>query len=357
MFVWDDFVQVLKQTSIEFEHLKVIQLAQAILESGRGQSNLFKLHGNPYGMKFRKEMRAIADQVTYTDSAGETDIYCKFDDVEEAVKGYWVFIDRPVYSGWRTSNHTPEDYIEFITYAGYIGGPFTGSADDRKSKDAYIKKILDLVPEAKTLLGISSPPPVTPPASKTWKAKGVLLEIGHGSNPSGFEPGAVVGRIREYDLNRIAAQEAQKVILAAGVPCSITDFGGTTPGNDLYEIGKTAAGFDVFCSIHHNAANRLAQGAEVLIHNTKGDAADLALAKSMSAEIAAELGIRDRIAGGRNPRLALGVLSGAEDTNVRVSVLAELYFMDAPVANHTDWSERGGKAVGRAILKWLIANP
>ena len=354
MFIWDNFVQALKRTSVEFEHLKIIQLAQAILESGRGKSELFKLHANPYGMKFRKEMRAIADQVIYTDSAGETDIYSKFDDLEEAVKGYWVFIDRPVYSGWRTSNSTPEDYIEFIAYAGYIGGPFTGSDEDRKSKDAYIKKILDLLPEAKTLLDAFSPIPG--PARKTWKGKGVLLEIGHGANPSGFEPGAVVGGEREYNLNTIAAQEAKNVILAAGVPCTVTDFGGTNPQNDLYEIGKTAAGFDVFCSIHHNTANGSAQGAEVLIHNRKGDAVDLALAKLMSAEIASELGINDRIARGRDPRQALGVLSGAEDTDVRVSVLAEIYFMDAPVANRKDWSERGGRAVGRVILKWLAAN-
>jgi N-acetylmuramoyl-L-alanine amidase len=360
MFIWNDFVQALKETSVEFEHLKIIQLAQAILESGRGESDLFKIHANPYGMKFRREMRAIADQVLFTDSAGETDIYCKFDDLEEAVKGYWLFIDRPVYSGWRTSSTTPEDYIEFIAYAGYIGGPFDGSDSDRSSKDNYIKKILKLLPEAKTLLGIPVAPvaPVTPVTRKTWKAKGVLLEIGHGPDPSGFKPGAVApSGEREYDLNKIAAQEALKVIQAAGVPCSITDFGGNTIRNDLYEIGKTAAGFDVFCSIHHNAVNGSVQGAEVLVHNRKGDAADLALAKLMSAEIAAELGIRDRIARGRDPRQALGVLSGAEDTNVRVSVLAEVYFIDAPVANRTDWSQRGGRAIGRSILKWLATNP
>jgi N-acetylmuramoyl-L-alanine amidase len=68
----------------------------------------------------------------------------------------------------------------------------------------------------------------------------------------------------------------------------------------------------------------------------------------MSAEIAAELGIRDRIAGGREPRQALGVLSGAEDTDGRVAVLAEVYVVD--------WSTRGGQAIGRAILKWLRAN-
>lgn len=359
MFTWNDFVQALKGTIVEFEHLKVIQLAQAILESGRGKSDLFKLHANPFGMKFRKEMRVIADQVLYTDNAGETDIYCKFDDLEEAVKGYWLFIDRPVYSGWRTSSSIPEDYIEFIAYAGYIGGPFDGSDSDRSSKDNYIKKILNLLPEAKTLLGIPATP-VAPVAPKTWKAKGVLLEIGHGPNPSGFESGADGAggsREREYDLNGIAAKEALGVIQAAGVPCIITDFGGNTISNDLYEIGKTAAGFDVFCSIHHNSANKSAQGAEVLVHNKKGDAADLALSKLMSAEIAAELGIPDRIANGRDPRQALGVLSGAEDTNVRVSVLAEVYFIDAPVSNRTDWSQRGGKAIGRSILKWLATNP
>ena len=144
-------------------------------------------------------------------------------------------------------------------------------------------------------------------------------------------------------------------MLAAGVPCIITDFGGVT-GNGLYDIGKTAAGYDVFCSIHHNSFNRSVQGAEVLVHNSKGDAADLALSKLMSAEIAAELGISDRIANGREPRQELGVLSGAEDTNVRVSVLAEVYFIDAPVANRTDWSQRGGRAIGRSILKWLVTN-
>ncbi|MCU0526799.1 MAG: N-acetylmuramoyl-L-alanine amidase [Elainella sp. Prado103] len=354
MFNWNEFVQELKSTQVEFEHLKVIQLAQAILESGRGKSDLFKLHGNPYGMKFRKEMRAIADPVTYTDSAGETDIYCQFDDLEEAVKGYWVFIDRPVYSGWRTSNSKPEDYIEFIAYAGYIGGPFDGSDEDRKRKDAYITKILDLLPEAKMLLNISIPDPE--PVRKIWMAKGVLLEVGHGSNPDGFEPGAVVEGEREYDLNKVAAQEAQKVILAAGVPCTVTDFGGVTSGSDLYEIGQTAAGYDVFCSIHHNAANASAQGTEVLVHNRKGDADDIALAKLMSDQIASTLGIRDRLARGRDPRAALGVLSGAEDTDVRVSVLAELYFMDAPVADRKNWSKLGGQAVGQAIVDWLASN-
>jgi N-acetylmuramoyl-L-alanine amidase len=352
MFLWDDFVQKMKLASIEFDHLKVIQLSQAMLESGRGTSDLFKLHANPYGMKFRSEMAAVATSVSYTDSAGATDNYCKFSTLDKAVEGYWRFIDRPVYSAWRTSSRTPEDYIEFIAYAGYIGGPFTGLPADRKQKDGYIKKVLDLVPEAKTLLGQSVP--VTP---KIWKKRGVLLEIGHGKTPSGFDPGNVTGSQQEYDLNVIAAQAAKNTIIAAGVPCTVTDFGGVTAVDRkyLYEIGLTANGFDVFCSIHHNSSNPPAQGTEVLVHNKKGDSEDVVLAKLMSAAIASELGIPDRIANGRDPRQSLGVLRGAEDTDVRAAVLAEIYFMEK-VTNPKDWSLRGGQAIGRTILKWLSDN-
>ena len=113
----------------------------------------------------------------------------------------------------------------------------------------------------------------------------------------------------------------------------------------------------MFCSIHHNSASAPAQGAEVLVCKSKSDPDDLQLSAMMSAEIAAELGIRDRIAGGRDPRLHLGILKGAESTDVRVSVLAELYFIHVPIPDVVDWSTRGGEAVARAILKWLAANP
>jgi len=362
MSSWQGFIDTLSGATIEFEQLKVAQLSQAILESGRGKSALFTDHLNPYGMKFRREMRTIADQVIYTDSGGETDIYCKFDNYEEAVEGYWVFIDRSPYSGWRASSSTPEDYIKFIAYAGYIGGPFNGSQADRDQKEDYINKVVSLFPEARALLNISDPPQ-PPVAPKTWNAKGVLLEVGHGPNPDGFEEGASgLGGPdeREYDLNWIAAREASREITNAGIPCTITDFGGVTPGDrgiDLYEIGRTAAGYDVFCSIHHNSAGPgTKQGTEVLVHAVKGDASDIVLATQMSAAISKELGIADRIAGGRTPRVALGVLSGAEDTNVRVSVLAEVYFIHIPVVNRKDWSLRGGRAIGRAIVKWLADN-
>ena len=338
-FEWNDFVTTIRDADIEFEHLKKVQLAQAILESGRGSSDLFKLHGNPFGMKYRPEMSGIAIPVTYEANDGK-DTYCKFVTLEDAISGYWIFIDRPVYSAWRTSISSPEAYIKFIAFAGYIGG-------DSTAKQAYVNKVANLFDEASKLLMRS------PVDGSFWKKNGVLLEVGHGTLPSGgFDPGAVgVNSKNEYELNKIAAEAAKRVIRQAGVPCDITDAVAS-----LYNLGRRAAGYDVFCSIHHNSARNPAQGAEVLVHNAKADPPDLELSRIMSAEIAAELGIRDRIAGGRNPRQELGVLSGAEDTDVRVSVLAEVYFIHVRVPDVVDWSTRGGQAIGRAILKWLRAN-
>lgn len=342
-YAWTDFVQALKDAKIEFPHLKKAQMAQAILESGRSESDLFKLHGNPFGMKYRKEMKDIAIPVNYKAHDGQ-DVYCKFDTRQDAVQGYWVFINRDVYSGWRTSVATAEDYLEFIAFAGYIGG-------DDAAKNAYVRKVADLFPEASGLL--DNPPDAGNPAH-IWKNNGVLLEIGHGKLPgASFDPGATgASGKNEHELNVIAATAAQAVITGAGVPCDVTDVAAT-----LSKIGQQASGYDVFCSIHHNSASGNTQGAEVLVHSDKADPLDLALSKTMSAEIAKELGITDRIKNGRDPKQKLGVLRGAEDTDVRVAVLAELYFIHVPVRDPVDWSTRGGQAVGRAILAWLKANP
>lgn len=186
-----------------------------------------------------------------------------------------------------------------------------------------------------------------------YRGRGVMLEIGHGPGTR-FDPGAIAPTGEtEYNLNVIAANAAREVIVEAGVPCTIID---TPQANlqDLYNIGRQAGGFDVFCSVHHNAfdgpGGQDPQGAEVLVHRTKADSADRRLAAMMSRAMATALDIRDR---GVKDNINLLVLSGAEDTNVRAAVLAELYFLDAPVANRSNWSQRGGRAMGESLVQWL----
>ncbi|MEC4984501.1 MAG: N-acetylmuramoyl-L-alanine amidase [Oscillatoria sp. PMC 1068.18] len=189
--------------------------------------------------------------------------------------------------------------------------------------------------------------------------KKVMLEVGHGPLAPGFDPGAIAhdGVTTEHQLNLIAANAARDVLVKAGISCVIVD----TPQLSLRDMGLKAAGFDVFCSIHHNAvAGGTAQRSEVFLHATKGDAPDRKLAAKMSKEIAQELNIPDGGAKTAN----FGVLSGAEDTNVKAAVLAELYFINFkggtvggisfPKPDLKNDSIRGGEAVGRAIRDFLI---
>ena len=96
-----DLVKTYKETGIEFDNLKPITLAQWLLESGRATSQLATRHYNFAGLKWRKEMKKVkgAESVTYEAHDG-VDEYCQFDSLESFIKGYWVFLNRSVYSGW-----------------------------------------------------------------------------------------------------------------------------------------------------------------------------------------------------------------------------------------------------------------
>ncbi|MEO1590463.1 MAG: N-acetylmuramoyl-L-alanine amidase [Cyanobacteria bacterium J06632_22] len=189
----------------------------------------------------------------------------------------------------------------------------------------------------------------------SWK---VLLEIGHGPGDR-FRPGARAydGSTTEHDLNRVAANAARDFLMSVGVDCRVNDDSeGGGNRQDLTDLGRRiAGGFDVFCSVHHNAFNRAAQGAEAFSHRTNGNALDQELAKLIADEISDELKIANRGAKEAN----FWILTGAEATNVRATSLAEIYFIDDQITKPPlqDFSKRGGVALGRAILKWLQRHP
>jgi N-acetylmuramoyl-L-alanine amidase len=183
----------------------------------------------------------------------------------------------------------------------------------------------------------------------------VMLEIGHGPGVP-FDPGAIAhdSVTTEHSLNIIAANAARNAIVKEGINCTVIDTAGS-----LHSIGLQSSGFDVFCSVHHNSFNGKVQKAEAFSHATKGDGLDSELAGMIATELSKTLNITN----GGAKKAKLGVLSGAEDTNVRVAVLAEVYFIDfkgngtSPKPNLNDYSTRGGEAIGRAIVEWLKKHP
>jgi len=119
-------------------YLRVVTLAQWILESGRGGSNLAKDHFNFGGLKWRKEMQSWAQSVPYKAHDGLED-YCQFNTVQEFIVGYWQFIKRSPYNGW---GKVAGDGNAFMNFIGPIYCPTPG----------YVKKVEALYAEADELL-------------------------------------------------------------------------------------------------------------------------------------------------------------------------------------------------------------
>ena len=143
---WRTFVhEVGEQLEIP-TYLKVLQLSQAMLESGRGTSTLFLEHGNPFGMKYCAEMMVIAESVLFTTNSGETDRFCGFLNEQSAVIGYWVFLNRKVYTGWREQRDAIST-LRHIVNCGYAG-------QNEQAKKTYIEKCSRLFPEAAHILRV-----------------------------------------------------------------------------------------------------------------------------------------------------------------------------------------------------------
>ncbi|MEW6037698.1 MAG: N-acetylmuramoyl-L-alanine amidase [Pseudomonadota bacterium] len=130
-------------TAIEFPDLKDITLAQWILESGRGSSDLASLHNNFGGLKWRSEMAGYATPVHYEAHDGP-DTYCAFASEKDFIIGYWRFLERPPYKGWRAKAGSDEGFIQFI---GKIYAP---------ASDSYDEQVLNLRAEARQLLSAVS---------------------------------------------------------------------------------------------------------------------------------------------------------------------------------------------------------
>jgi hypothetical protein len=134
-----ELVDAYRSTPIEFEQLKPITVAQWMLESGRGNSGLAKEHKNFAGMKWRPEMKPYAKRVLYK-APTEQAYFCSFASPEKFIEGFWAFLERKPYAGWKKHADDPRDFIAFI-------GP-TWSTDPK-----YVGKVEALLPDAEELLG------------------------------------------------------------------------------------------------------------------------------------------------------------------------------------------------------------
>jgi N-acetylmuramoyl-L-alanine amidase len=163
----DKLAQLYKNQNIPHPNLKEVTLAQWMLESGRATSELATKHFNFGGLKWRSEMSPFATRVSYQAHDGVDD-YCKFANIESFIRGYWAFIGRAPYAGWEDHAGSAEDYIRFI------GSKYTPTP-------GYADRVLELVPESRTLLESVGPITEGGTATTTLPSLGtIVIDPGHG---------------------------------------------------------------------------------------------------------------------------------------------------------------------------------
>ncbi|MGF1455528.1 MAG: glucosaminidase domain-containing protein [Alphaproteobacteria bacterium] len=196
MSLWIDLIDAYKVADIEFPHLKPITLAQWAYHSDFGDSALAKEHLNFGGLLFREELRGLAEPVTFTAYGGQ-ETYCHFNSLEDFIRGYWSFIDRAPYYGWRVVANDPFD---FINYIGPIYNP----------QPYYVSRVTSLIDYTEDALGIyfeeedrpsrSERPDVSPPLYDVVDSVTMTVK---GTRPQNLE-----GLIVHYDAARIKSARA-----------------------------------------------------------------------------------------------------------------------------------------------------
>jgi Mannosyl-glycoprotein endo-beta-N-acetylglucosaminidase len=145
-------VDLKKIDSELYEQLREVNLAQWLLESARGNSDLAKTTKNFSGLKWRKEMAPFASAISILVPSEPVPVeFCQFKDVDAFITGYWKFLTRSPYAGIVEHTNTPENFLGFLQRQGF------------SSDMEYVGKVIKLIPEARNLLaearGITIAPP------------------------------------------------------------------------------------------------------------------------------------------------------------------------------------------------------
>lgn len=321
--IWRGFVRALHLAKVRpYGHLKTAILGQAILESGRGTSEVSNKCLNFHGMKWREEMRlfAIPQWVETASEPSGGAYFCCFASADNAVKGYWGFLDRKPYKGWKDHAATAEQFLAFIGPIWCPGG-YTDAWKASHGGLTYDRYIMEkLYMEAETLLKEESESEIVvrkafwadwfrePGAiyimesgtdtavgrvqvksygiddlirtlrelKKTCKVERVLFAPDGKAEPSLTPlstPATPIGRKILVDPGHSekkpgargissSVQEEDLNRLQAEVIKQLLEFQGyevwvyDPQGDDLVEIGSRARDFDMFISLHHNAYDR-----------------------------------------------------------------------------------------------------
>lgn len=245
-------------------------IAQAILESASGTSELAVNACNYFGLKYRAN-RCPSASGTYVKVGSEqsadgsyvnsTMLWFKFSDMESGVKGYFDFVNITNYANLKGVTD-PKTYLENIKADGYA------------TSINYVKNLMNVIDKYDL--------------TQYDEERDIMLKIaidaGHGANTAGkrcmkqLDP----NETREWTLNsRIATQLED---LLKSYKCEVLRVDDKTGKTDVAladRVNKANSwGADVYISIHHDAGARggYSGGTTVFYYSTKAERHNQALA-------------------------------------------------------------------------------
>ncbi len=311
-------------------------IAQAVLESGSGTTELAKNANNFFGIKYTTG-RCPSACGTYTKVGSEqnadgsytssTMIWCKFNSIEDCVKGYFEFISHKRYAALKGITD-PLKYLEAIKAAGYA------------TSLKYVDNLMNVINKYELTKFDKEEEP-------KMATKVIALDAGHGLKTAGKQ---TPDGIKEWTMNDAVRDKIVAMLKDYDVKFIFpdNDEGYNDEGNSNRRTMYVNVKADAMVSIHHNAHLGTwcsATGVEVYTDRAYTEA-DQKLAECIYPKLVANTGLKGRGIKRANFTVVY--------QNTVPAVLVEGGFMDSKNDHAVITSDAGQTAYARAVADGLI---
>lgn len=315
-------------------------IAQAVLESARGTSELAMNAQNYFGLKYKKGRCPTASGIyykegseqnadgTYTSSAMK---WFKFDNMEDCVIGYFDFISHSRYANLKGVTD-PELYLLNIKADGYA------------TSLKYVQNLMDVIKSYN----------LTQYDERIEEmSKIIAIDAGHGLGTAGKRTMKSIDayETREWWLNNRIADRLEELL--AGYDCKIVRVDDTTGAKDIALADRVReannAEADAYISIHHNAGINGGSGGGTVVFYYSSKAERATQARALYDAIVAKTGL----VGNRSEKVIKKGFYVVKNTKAP-AFLIENGFMDSktdtPIILTTEHAEK----TAQGILNFLV---
>lgn len=318
-------------------------IAQAIIESGHGTSELAVNANNFFGLKYRPGRCPSADDYyikigseqnpdgSYASSEMK---WFSFPDMEAGVQGYFDFINNYNYANLKGVTD-PEQYLINIKADGYA------------TSLKYVQNLMNVI-ERYNLTQYDKKREEVCVMSKK-----ICIDAGHGLYTAGKRCMASLDpqQTREWFLNDRIADMLEKEL--ANYDCEVLRVDDTTGAKDisLKERVKAANNWkaDMYISIHHNAGLNGRKGGGTVVYYYSNKAERKAQAQALYNAIVERTGL----VGNRYSKVIKNGFYVIKNTNMP-AFLIENGFMDSPTDVPIILSEKHAQNTSESILTFLV---